>query len=135
MSTIDGVGGNHFSPQQSAGKAGEAESSDSGGFRSALSKVAGGAAKVAGAVPGGELVGLAAEGLRGSQGGSDALPGAQGDQIEQMFEMQQQSQAFNMQYMELQNQLQQDNRQFSTLSNLMKVRHDTAKAAINNMHA
>ena len=52
-----------------------------------------------------------------------------------MWAMQEQNQMFNMQYFELQQQMQSDNRNFSTMSNLMKVRHDTAKAAINNMHA
>ena len=140
MSTIDGVGG-PASPQQGQLNQGQAEksSSDDGGFRSAMSRVAGatasGLGKVAGAVPGSAALGLAAEGLNAMRSDSSgSLPGAGDDQIEQMFEMQKQSQAFNLQYLELQNRIQEDNRQFSTLSNLMKVRHDTAKSAINNMH-
>lgn len=34
----------------------------------------------------------------------------------------------------LQMQMQQENREFTTVSNVMKVRHDTAKAAIQNIH-
>lgn len=101
-------------------------------------------ATVASVVPGGQLIGLAAGGLygikqavggqgQGGQGG--AQPGAGRDDIDKMWDMQKDNQAYNMEYMALQNQLQSDNRSFSTLSNLMKVRHDTAKSAINNMHA
>lgn len=140
MSSIDGMGGP--SPSQGMGTqstgvdSAKEKDCDEGGFRSALSRVAGGVSRVAGAIPGGTAVSLTAEGVSRLAGGSsDELSGAQSDQLEQMFEMQEQSQAFNMQYLELQNQMQADNRRFSTLSNLMKVRHDTAKSAINNMHA
>jgi hypothetical protein len=34
----------------------------------------------------------------------------------------------------LQLQIQQENREFTTVSNVLKVRHDTAKAAIQNIH-
>lgn len=98
-------------------------------------------ATVASVVPGGQLIGLAAGGLYGikqavggkGQGGAQA--GAGRDDIDKMWDMQKDNQAYNMEYMQLQQQLQSDNRSFSTLSNLMKVRHDTAKSAINNMHA
>lgn len=145
MSSIDGIGKPTTSQgvgtqNQGTELAKKNSKDEDGGFRSALSRVAGGAAsgvsKVADAVPGGRAVGVAAEGVSRLVGGSSHdLPGAQSDQMEQMFEMQKQSQAFNLQYLELQNELQEDNRRFSTLSNLMKVRHDTAKSAINNMHA
>ena len=38
------------------------------------------------------------------------------------------------QLLELQLQIQQENREFTTVSNVMKVRHDTAKATIQNIH-
>lgn len=41
----------------------------------------------------------------------------------------------NMQYLKLQMEVQAENRWFSTLSNVMKSRHDTARAAINNLRA
>ncbi len=96
---------------------------------------------VAPTLPGGQLVGMAADGLQGLRnrqpgaGGSGGLNGAPGEQISDAWAMQQQNQVFNMQYMQLQQAMQADNRNFSTMSNLMKARHDTAKAAINNMHA
>ena len=42
-------------------------------------------------------------------------------------------QSFNLQYLQLQNNMQQQNREFTMVSNIMKVKHDTAKAAINNV--
>jgi len=42
-------------------------------------------------------------------------------------------QSFNLQYLQLQQNMQQQNRQFTMVSNIMKVKHDTAKAAINNI--
>jgi hypothetical protein len=88
-------------------------------------------------IPGGQLVGMAAQGLsqlKGQQPGGLAGGGPQ-DQVDKMWAMQKENQVFNMQYMQLQQHMQADNRNYSTMSNLMKSRHDTAKAAINNMHA
>ena len=93
-------------------------------------------ATVAPLVPGGVIVGKAAEGvqkLRENRPGG--LEGGPQDEIDKMWAMQQENQVFNMQYMQLQQSIQADNRNFSTMSNLLKVRHDTAKSAINNMHA
>jgi predicted PurR-regulated permease PerM len=93
-------------------------------------------ATVAPLVPGGVIVGKAAEGVQRLR---ENRPGGLGDgpqdQIDKMWAMQQENQVFNMQYMQLQQSIQADNRNFSTMSNLLKVRHDTAKSAINNMHA
>lgn len=95
------------------------------------------ASTVAPALPGGELVKMAADGLqrlRGETPGALAGPGGS-DRFDKMWEMQRQNQVYNMQYMQLQQAAQAKNRQYKTLSNLMKVRHDTAKSAINNMRA
>lgn len=124
-----------------AGRAGGARPEGRGrSFGKVMSSVADVAlnttAAVAPLVPGGQLVGMAAGGLqrlRGRQPGG--MGGAPQEHIDKMWEMQQQNQVFNMQYMQLQQSLQADNRNFSTMSNLIKARHDTAKAAINNMHA
>lgn len=138
MSSVNGISGAGLPQGQGPEKASKVNEnpSDGGGFRSAMSSAAGGAASGVAAASGG-VVGVVASGVRGILGSSSggAMPNAQDDQMEKMFEMQKQNQAFNLQYLELQNGLQEDNRQFSTLTNLMKVRHDTAKAAINNMHA
>ncbi|MGM0555885.1 MAG: hypothetical protein ACQEVA_05875 [Myxococcota bacterium] len=94
-----------------------------------------GIAAVAPILPGGQVVKMAADGLRGfTDGAPDQLGGANGEQMDKMWEMQEENQMFNLQYLQLQEELQADNRHFSTMSNLMKARHDTAKSAINNMH-
>jgi hypothetical protein len=48
--------------------------------------------------------------------------------------MNDQSQQFNMMYLQLQDSMQRESREYQTISNIMKVRHDSAKAAINNIH-
>ncbi len=48
-------------------------------------------------------------------------------------DMQEMNSSFNLQYLQLQQDMQQDNRQFTLMSNIMKTKHDTAKAAINNV--
>lgn len=42
-------------------------------------------------------------------------------------------QKFNMAYLQLQNEMQKESREHNAVSNIMKVRHDSAKAAINNI--
>jgi hypothetical protein len=48
--------------------------------------------------------------------------------------MQSDSQSFNMQYLALQDQMQRESREFTAISNIMKVRQDSAKNAISNIH-
>ena len=48
--------------------------------------------------------------------------------------MQEQNQAFNLQYLQLQENMQADSRQYTAVSNIMKTKHDSAKNAINNLH-
>ena len=48
-------------------------------------------------------------------------------------ELQQITAALDLHYLQLQNDIAQENRQFTMVSNIMKVKHDTAKAAINNI--
>ncbi|MBF5044366.1 hypothetical protein FGE12_18350 [Aggregicoccus sp. 17bor-14] len=47
--------------------------------------------------------------------------------------MNQENQQFSLQYLKLQDDMQRESREQNTLSNIMKVRHDSAKAAINNI--
>jgi hypothetical protein len=58
---------------------------------------------------------------------------SQQDMINQTKGMQEMMQSFNLQYLQLQEKMQQENRSFSTISNVMKTKHDTAKASINNV--
>ena len=39
----------------------------------------------------------------------------------------------DLQYLQLQQDMQHENRQFTMVSNIMKVKHDTAKSSINNI--
>jgi len=57
-----------------------------------------------------------------------------GDLVEATRVLQQQAQSFNLQYLQLQESMQRESREFTSLTNVMKVKHDTAKAAINNIH-
>lgn len=140
MSSIDGVGGRGIQATDMAPEAAKQEGPKAS-FGEVMGRVADGAldgvSKVAPFFPGGQLVAMAADGLRALKGSAPAgmASSESHSQMNQMFEMQKESQAFNLQYLQLQTELQNDNRRFSTLTNLMKVRHDTAKSAINNMHA
>lgn len=62
-----------------------------------------------------------------------AEEGASGAGLDSMWQMQDDSREFTREYLSLQQQMQTDNQQFQAISNLMKARHDTARAAISNM--
>jgi hypothetical protein len=59
--------------------------------------------------------------------------GEQWDLLAAQKEMQAEGAKMNLAYMELQNQMQAESRAHNAVSNIMKVRHDSAKAAINNI--
>lgn len=66
--------------------------------------------------------------------GTTALEhGGSMDSLSRQEAMNHESQAFSAMYLQLQNQMQQESRQFNAISNIIKVRHDSAKAAINNI--
>ncbi len=70
----------------------------------------------------------------------DAAAGAQGgvsdeaELLEATREMQQEARTFNLQYLQLQEGMQRESREFTAMSNVLKVKHDSAKSAINNIH-
>ena len=106
----------------------------------AATQPAPGTAPVAGAAPfvGGSTAGAA--GLAGSGPGAGVVgaPGGTGasaetDVMASARALQAESQAFNAQYLQLQEAMQRENREFTALSNVMKVKHDTARAAIGNI--
>jgi len=74
-----------------------------------------------------------------SAGGStlaSSLPsaGAAGsDAFESARLLQAEGQSFNLRYLELQERMQRETREFTAVSNVMKVRHDAARAAIQNV--
>lgn len=63
-------------------------------------------------------------------GTGTGAPGSTGDQWA-FLEAQKQS---NMQFLMLQSTMNQESQQYMTLSNILKVRHDTAKNTIGNVH-
>jgi hypothetical protein len=74
----------------------------------------------------------------GGNGGLGGAGGAAGkgdawDLLEAQKLMAAEGQKFNMAYLQLQNEMQRESREHNALSNIMKVRHDSAKAAINNI--
>ncbi len=131
-----------------------------GRFRSALRTAAHGLARGVAAtvelaapyVPGGTVLSAAVRSAAGSSAtralgtaasGSDsgskvgAAGGGgsgEGDVLEATRALQQEARTFNLQYLQLQESMQRESREFTALSNVMKVKHDSAKAAINNIH-
>jgi hypothetical protein len=67
-------------------------------------------------------------------GGATPGAGGEGDVLEATRALQQEARTFNLQYLQLQENMQRESREFQALSNVMKVKHDSAKAAINNIH-
>ena len=77
-----------------------------------------------------------------AEGASAALPAdaaaaavGAGTDLASVQAMQRESQTFNLQLLALQEDVQQENRRFSTVSNVLRARHDTAKAAISNVRS
>lgn len=95
--------------------------------KKAKSAVGSGLSTLAGVVPS-LTVGTPAGALVSSAGGG-------GSAMTDMATLQKQQQDANMDYLKLQMEVQAENRQYSTLSNVLKSRHDTAKAAITNLRA
>lgn len=70
--------------------------------------------------------------------GTSALPGGAASDdgnMAAMHAMQRESQAFNLQLLGLQEEIQQENRRFTTLTNVLRAKHDTAKAAVSNIRS
>jgi hypothetical protein len=55
------------------------------------------------------------------------------DLVEAQRLMQREGASMNAQYLSLQNEMQRESREFNAVTNILKVRHDSAKAAINNI--
>ena len=130
------------------------------GVATGAGAVAGATGVAAPFVPGGAVVSAAVNGAAGamgasggvgnySSGGTLNMPGtgpgagtntgtpqtgnAMQDMMNQTKDMQEMQMSFSLQYLQLQNKMQNENRQYTTVSNVMKTKHDTAKATINNV--
>ena len=92
-------------------------------------------------VPGGPVVGgamvAAGRALAEVGGGAPQEGGGTGrdpwELLEAQRQMQAEGQAVSLAYLELQDAMQRESREFNAVSNVLKVRHDSAKAAINNI--
>ena len=68
--------------------------------------------------------------------GALAAAGATGNpETTNVDALMQQGQMSNLQLLALQQQIQQENQRFTTVSNVMRAKHDTAKAAVSNIRA
>lgn len=94
-----------------------------------------GVEQAAGLVPGGGAVAAAIRaGQRAHAGGNASISGASGTPTASNPEsVLAGSQAQAMDLLEMQQQISMEQRQFQTVSNVMKARHDTAKAVIQNV--
>ena len=103
-----------------------------GAVRGGATATAGAPSALAGASAGSPL----AEAVPGAAGGAAGAvaAGTQGDLVEATRALQQEAQAMNLQYLQLQEQMQRESREYQALTNVMKVKHDSARAAIANIH-
>jgi len=98
-------------------------------------------AEVATHVVGGPVLAAAVHDARAGAGnaiaGSTAAPvgGAGSPGASTVESMMQQGQMSNLELLALQQQVQQENQRFTTVSNVMRAKHDTAKAAVANIRA
>jgi len=68
-------------------------------------------------------------------GGSTSAPGGSADSTSSIDASLQQSAQMNLYYLQIQQEVDAQNRAFTTLSNVLKTEHDSAKAAIENVHS
>ena len=90
----------------------------------------------AGVTGGGAVAAQSSVGAGTSSVGAAAGAGGKGEQwdlLEAQKALNAEGQKFNAAYLQLQNSMQKESREFQAVSNIMKVRHDSAKAAINNI--
>lgn len=89
---------------------------------------------LAGAVRAAGHAALSATSPLGVAGTASAPGTAEGDVLEATRALQLEARTFNLQYLQLQENMQRESREFTALSNVMKVKHDSAKSAIANIH-
>lgn len=70
----------------------------------------------------------------GGSGSGVAGGSSEGDLLEATRTLQQEARTYNLQYLQLQEGMQRESREFTALSNVMRVKHDSAKSAISNIH-
>ena len=102
----------------------------------AINQTAGQALSQQAVVRGGSAYGGGGRGIVGTGSstadGSQSIASTSGDSLAAQREMMIENQKWTAQYLALQNQMQQESREYNTVSNILKVRHESAKTAINN---
>jgi hypothetical protein len=88
-----------------------------------------------GAIVGGGPAGAGGMLAPGSGVAGVAAAAAGGPEMAGMEALMQQGQVSNLQLLALQQQVQQESQRFTTVSNVMRAKHDTAKAAVSNIRA
>jgi hypothetical protein len=83
----------------------------------------------------GAVAGVNPDATAAALGGAAAGELGGSSEMATMHAMQRESQTFNLQLLALQEEVQQENRHFTTVSNVMRAKHDTAKAAVGNIRA
>jgi hypothetical protein len=105
--------------------------------RTASQSLSGGASKVVRSGSGNQLGGGYGTATSASSSGSgtsaEVIPTGGDDSLAQQREMMVQNQQWTAQYLTLQENMQQESREYNTVSNILKVRHESAKTAINNI--
>jgi hypothetical protein len=76
----------------------------------------------------------AAAGTGGSGAASGTASSSDGDILAATRTLQQEARTSNLEYLQLQEAMQRESREFTALSNVMRVKHDSAKSAISNIH-
>jgi hypothetical protein len=71
----------------------------------------------------------------GPTGAFDPAAPAEDGALDAVRRLQRESRDYNLELLALQEDVQRENRQFSTLSNVLKARHETARAAIGNLRS
>jgi hypothetical protein len=67
--------------------------------------------------------------------GAAAAGGETLSEVDRLKQLNEESRQLNFELLELQQEVEADNRHFSTLSNVLKARHETARAAISNIRS
>lgn len=86
-------------------------------------------------VASGAIPGITLGGTGVTVGGSSAATGTSSDSTSSIDASLQQSAQMNLYYLQIQQEVDSQNRSFTTLSNVLKAEHDSAKAAIENVHS
>lgn len=75
-----------------------------------------------------------APGATGATGAGTALgESGSGEGLDSVAALQRQNQQWTAQYLALQEDMQRESREYNAVSNILKVRHESAKTAINNI--